>query len=253
MADLQKASILKRISAWLLDMVLMMILIVGAASLLSGIVGFDRHGEDLENYYTQYETQYGVDFDITQEEYEAMSAEDQENYDAAYAALIANEDVLYTYNMVLNLTLVLVSVSILAAHLVLEFAVPMILGNGQTVGKKIFGLAVMRTHGVKINGVAMFIRAILGKYTLETMIPVLVLIMLMFNLTGIMGTLLIFGILIANLVIMIVTRTNSMIHDLLADCVVVDFSSQMIFASEEDLLEYKKRMSAENAEKQSYF
>ena len=46
---------------------------------------------------------------------------------------------------------------------------------------------------------------------------------------------------------------NCAIHDLLADCVVVDLSSQLIFDTEEELLEYKKRMSAENAAQQSYF
>jgi uncharacterized RDD family membrane protein YckC len=155
--------------------------------------------------------------------------------------------------MMINLTLTVVSVGILLSYLVLEFAVPMLLKNGQTVGKKIFGLGVMRVHGVKMNGVAMFIRTFLGKYTLETMIPVLVVIMLLFNMTGLMGTLLVLGIGLTQIIMMIVTRTNSTIHDMLADCVVVDLSSQMIFDTEEELLDYKKRMSAENAARESYF
>lgn len=253
MLDLQKASILKRISAWFLDVILVAILVAGVASLISGVVGFDDYGDELENYYEQYEKQYGVVFEITQEEYTAMSEAEQANYDAAYEALISDEGAMYTYNMVLNLTLMIVSLSILVAFLILEFAVPMLLGNGQTVGKKIFSLGVMRTHGVKMNGVAMFIRAILGKYTIETMIPVLIVIMLMFNMTGLFGTLLVLALGIAQIVLMIVTRTNSAIHDLLSDSVVVELSSQMIFDTEDDLLEYKKRMSAENAAQSSYF
>ena len=253
MLDLQKASVLKRISAWFLDMILLVILVTGTASLISGITGFDDHGVALENYYKQYEQQYGVVFEITQEEYMAMSEAQRADYDSAYEALISDEDAMYTYNMVLNLTLVIVSLSILLGFLILEFAVPMILGNGQTVGKKIFSLGVMRTHGIKMNGIAMFIRAILGKYTIETMIPVLVVIMIMFNMTGLFGTVLVLALGIAQVVMMIATHTNSVIHDKLSDSVVVELSSQMIFASEEELLEYKKRMSAEDAAQSSYF
>lgn len=253
MLDLQKASVLKRVSAWILDGIALLILTVGVCALLSSVLNIDQHSADLEAHYERYETAYGVKFEITQDAYEAMSKEQQENYDAAYKALIEDKDAMYSYNMVLSLTLIVVSIGILLAHLVLEFGVPMFLGNGQTLGKKVFGLGVMRTHGIKMNGVAMFIRTFLGKYTLETMIPVLVVIMLMFNMTGLMGTLLVLGIGVTQVVLMIVTRTNATIHDLLADCVVVDLSSQMIFEDEEELLEYKKRMSAENAARESYF
>lgn len=251
--DLQKASILKRVSAWILDTILLMILVAGISGLLSWAFHYDQHSQDLEDHYARYESSYGVKFEITQEEYAAMTQEQQANYDAAYNALIQDEDAMYSYNMVVNLTLVVVSLGILLSYLVLEFAVPLAFGNGQTIGKKIFGLGVMRTHGVKMNGVAMFIRTFLGKYTLETMIPVLVVIMLMFNITGLMGTLLVLAIGVIQIVMIIVTRTNSVIHDLLADCVVVDLASQMIFDTEQELLEYKKRMSAENAAQQSYF
>lgn len=253
MIDLQKASILKRISAWLLDMILLMIIVAGAASLISGITGIDAYSTELENYYSKYEQEYGVVFEIAEEEYNAMTEEDRANYDAAYNALIGDDDAMYTYNMVINLILVITTLSILAGYAVTEFIVPLILKNGQTVGKKIFGLAVMRTGGVKINGVCLFIRTFIGKYTIETMIPVLVVMMLLFNVTGLMGTLLVFGIVIAEIVMVCVTHTNSMIHDMLSDSVAVELSSQMIFDTEEDLIAYKKQMSAENAAQASYF
>ena len=251
--DLQKASMLKRISAYILDLILLMIVVVGAGSIVSHVLGLDANGEKLEAYYAQYEEQYGVTFEMTEEEYYAMTEEEMANYYAAYEALIADEDAMYVYNLVINQTLLIVSMGILIGCLAMEFVVPLLLGNGQTVGKKIFGLAVIRTNGVKINGVCLFIRTVLGKYTIETMIPVFVVIMLVFNVTGLLGTLLVAGIAVAQIVILCVTRTNSVIHDLLADTVVVDMSSQMIFGSEEELLEYKKRMSAENAAQASYF
>ena len=44
---------------------------------------------------------------------------------------------------------------------------------------------------------------------------------------------------------MIATKTNSTIHDILAKTVVVDLSSQMIFDSEEAMIDYKTKLHAE--------
>lgn len=251
--DIQKASMTKRLSAWLLDAILLLVLIAGLAGMISAVTGYDDYNTRLEEAYASYETEYGITFDITQEEYEALLPEKKEAYDAAYAALVADEEVLYVYNMLISLTLVIVSVSILAAYLILEFAVPIWLKNGQTVGKKVFGIGVIRTSGVRINNVCLFIRTVLGKFTVETMIPVLVFIMLMFNMVGLIGTALVLCLCAVQLALVIATPTNSLIHDKLADTVTVDLGSQLIFNTEEDLLEYKKKVSAEKAARESYY
>ena len=51
---------------------------------------------------------------------------------------------------------------------------------------------------------------------------------------------------------MISTPTNSLIHDLLANTVVVDYASQMIFETREDMIHYKEKIHAEMAAKQEY-
>lgn len=251
--ELQKASMLKRISAWLLDLILLLIVIVGVAGLVSAAVGFDSYSEQLEQYYAQYEKEYGVVFDIDEETYNAMSESERGNYDAAYAALIADEDAMYTYNMTISLTLVVLSLGILGGFLLTEFVVPLIIGNGQTVGKRIFSLAVVRSNCVRISPVCLFIRTLLGKYTLETMIPVLVGFMVFYNMAGLVPVLLVLALAVVQLVLLITNRNHCVIHDLLADAVVVDMSTQMIFASEDALLDYKKRVAAEKADNSSYF
>ena len=54
------------------------------------------------------------------------------------------------------------------------------------------------------------------------------------------------------IILLIATDTNSLIHDLLAKTVVIDFASQMIFADEEEMIAYKKRVHAEKAARQTY-
>lgn len=250
--DLQKASLWKRASAWIFDFILLGILIVGVAFVLSAVLGYNGYNETLDAAYAQYEAQYDVEFEISQEQYLAMTEQQRHNYDTAYNTLVSDQEAMYAYNMVLNLTMLITTLSILIAYLALEFALPLFLGNGQTLGKKIFGLCLMRTNGVQINNLQLFVRTVLGKFTIETMIPVYILIMIFFNMIGILGTGILAVLALVQLILLAVTATNAQIHDLLAGTVVVDYSSQMIFRTTEDLIAYQKRVAAEAAARQPY-
>lgn len=254
--DLQKASLLKRFSAWLLDAILLCVLATGCIWAVSDIVNLNRHTDQLNAYYEQYEAEYNISFNITREAYDAMTQEEREAYDAALEdatrAMNEDEDVMQTFSVIVQLLLLVCSIGIFLARLILDFLIPLWLRNGQTLGKKVFGLAVMRTNGVRLGSVSLFIRAILGKYTIGTMIPIFVLIMSMTGILGTMGTLMLFVLLGAQIILMITTVTNSMIHDKLSDTVVVDLSSQLIFDSPEELLAYQQRIAAEKAERQTY-
>lgn len=250
--DLQKASIWKRMSAALLDVILLGILVVGLAFLFSELFHYDNYNDTLSEAYAKYESEYGIVFEITEEQYLNMPAEKSQKYDEAYQALIADDDAMYAYNMVINLTLTISTLSILLAYLVLEFWVPKLFGNGQTIGKKIFSIGVMRTDGIQVSSPLMFIRTVLGKFTIETMIPVLIMVMISFNSIGVIGIIILALILIMELVMMIRTNTNSMIHDVLAKTVVIDMASQMIFNDEEEMLAYKKKVHEEYVAHQTY-
>ena len=243
---------LKRISAATFDMILLVCLVLVLAAALSAVLGYASYNESMQQSYDAYGQAYGVDVSISWAEYEQLPKETKDRYDMALEAINADDAVLRTYTMMVNLTLIIASVSILAGYLVLELLMPLWLGNGQTLGKKIFGIALMRNDGVKVTPFMMFVRTVLGKYTLETMIPVLIIIMLLFQMVGLMGTIVIGLILLLQVILLIVTRTNSVLHDLLACTVAVDMASQMIFDSPEALLEHKKRVSAEAAKRAEY-
>ena len=250
--DIQKAGLWKRVAAGMLDGILLSVLAVGIAFLLGEILGYDGYNATLDERYAYYENAYGITFQITGQEDEALTPENQALYDQAYNALIGDEVAMKAYNMVLNLSLLITTGGILVACLALEFGFPLLLGNGQTVGKKVFGLGVIRVDGVRATPLQLFIRNLLGKFTVEIMIPVYVLLMLFFNVTGLEGTLLLAALLVAQVLIMALNRNNSLIHDLLAGTVVVDVASQMIFRSTQDLIDYKKKISREQSDRQSY-
>ena len=250
--DLQKASMWKRMSAFLFDVILLGIVAVLFAWGLSAVTGFDRHNDALAAAYDRYGEQYGVNFDMTLAEYEAITPEQMDNLNAAYAALSADEEAVYSYNMVIQLTLMITSLGILLGYALMEFAIPMWLGNGQTLGKKIFGVALMHVDGVKVNGRTMFIRTFLGKYAIETMVPVLLIMMIWLGILGLVGTLVALGILAVQGLLLLFNRKRQVIHDVLATTVAVDLASQMIFDSREKMIAYKEKVHAEEVARAAY-
>lgn len=251
--DLQKASILKRITAYLLDLILLLVLITGVALLLSSLLGFDGWYQKVTDGYSHYEAQFGISLNISQEAYLALPEAERAVYDGAFAALNADADLVNAYNMLVNLTLLIITFSILLAYLGLELGVPLLFGNGQTIGKKVFGIGLMKRSGVKINAVSLFIRTVLGKFAIETMIPVLMILMMLMGSIGILGPVVVIGIWLVQLVMIIVSRYNGLIHDGLSQTVAVDISSQMIFGCEAELLAYKSRCHEEMVRNKPYF
>lgn len=253
MEEIQRASIAKRISAGLLDVIAVSIIATLCAWLISLAVDYDGWNKKLEDSYSRYESQYGVTFRITEEEYNNKSSSDKENYDNAYKALVEDSEAMKAYSMVTNLMILTVSLGLFIAVLIWEFIVPLFLKDGRTVGSLIFGIAVMRSNGVRISHISLFIRAILGKYAIETMISVYIIMMIFMNTIGIVGPLVICGILLMQLILIISTKNNQLIHCILSDTVVVDYGSQRIFDSQEDLLEHKKREARDRAERNPYY
>lgn len=279
MLDLQRATFSKRISAYLFDIILLFIAIVGVGCIVSAIVGYDGEIDTLENMYQEYADKHEIDM----EKYETLSekygkyAKDKgdegivlEITDAERAQLtdaeIAEYDefevllgrvnqangeiesdgkVAEQYSKLITLTILIVTISTLISYLVLEFAVPIFIGNGQTLGKKIFSVALIRVDGVKITTMQLFVRTILGKYTLETMIPIAIIAMMILGAIGIIGPIVLLGIIVMEAVCYVKSNTGSFIHDVVAATVCVDYSSQMIFETEEALVEYKKQMAEE--------
>ncbi len=250
--DLQIANIWKRISAWMFDGIMTAVIAVAIGMLLSAALGYDGYSKQLDDAYLTYETQYGVSFEISQETYEAMTEEERANYDGAYQALVADEEAMHAYNMMISLSLVIISLGLFAAVMIWEFAIPLWLGHGRTLGKKIFGLCLVRNDSVKMNTMQLFTRSVLGKYSIETMIPVLILLMIFWGVMGVMGTMVLFALLAGQVFSVLSIKSRCAIHDLLAGTVVVDYASQTIFESTEELIEYQKRIAADRAARSHY-
>lgn len=255
--DLQKASVMKRFSAFLLDIICICIAATLFAWIFSIAVDYTGWSNKYQECKMRYEQKYGINT-LTDEEYAKLSQEEKAEYDEKneQAKLKAEQalqdayrlkdpealETVKTINMVNNLILLMLSLSALFGVLIVEFIVPLFLKNGQTLGKKIFSVAVMRTNSVKINSVCLFIRSLLGKYAIETMIPIYIIVKVFLGSANIFDMLLLFALILVQLIMIIVTKNNLLLHDLLSDTVAVDMSAQMIFDSESDLIKYKEEL-----------
>lgn len=234
------------------DAILVITVAVGIAYLLSAAFRYDDTIAQREQLREDYESKHGVVFDISAEDYEKLSEEEIQKINDAYAEFASDDKVNQLDVKIVNLTLIIIVFSALIPITIFEFVIPLCFGHGRTLGKKIFSTGVMRVDGVKVSVFQLFVRSILGKFTLETMIPIFLILLFLFEvmpLACLVG-LMVLGLLQAALILF--THLRTPIHDMIAGTTVVDYASQMIFDSPEALLEYKERVHAEAAEKAEY-
>ena len=257
--SLQKASFWKRISSYMIDTVLMIFLALAFSLITHTIFKVDERIDKVNAFKTQYAQDYGVDLELAQKDPSTVTKEEKADYDDNYkkfeemnkaiskdkAAQEANADFLSSL-------LASFAISLFASNLVLNFVVPLLFKYGRTIGKRVFGLAVIRSNGVKISPPVLFVRSVVGLYAMETMFPLIIVMMIWFGMLGIIGTIILIGFAILQLSCLFATQAHQSIHDLLTDSVVVDMASQTIYETNEELIEAQKAEAAEKAASEEY-
>ena len=201
------------------------------------------------SYVLAYEEKYEVDLTLSAIDRANFTKDQLKDWNKAFEKCekaLAN-DIAYNARMmrILGFTLMMVSIGVLLSMLVLEFTLPLVFKNGSTIGKKVFGIGLVHQNGVRVNTITMFIRTFLGKYAVETMVPVLLVLML-FTGNGIISIIVMALILVLEIVLFVWKKdTRPFIHDVFAKTVVVDLASQMIFQNEVEMQEYRRSAYAE--------
>ena len=248
--DVQKGSVWKRAAAGLLDTMLLLLVAAGIFILMLTVFDYDGVLTDSQALQNSYLEKYGIEeswigaTDLTPEQKSLMEEAETAFGQDAQAGIL--------WEKMTNYLLTSLSVACFVGLMLLEFVVPLLFRNGQTVGKKIFSLSVTRVDGVRMTTLQLFIRTILGRFTIETMFPVYVILLILLGSLGMIGTIILMALAIGQVILMSVTENRSLIHDLLAGTVVVDHSTQKIYRTTEDLISHKKRIAAERAARQEY-
>ena len=177
--DIQKASVFKRASALLLDIIILAVLASGFSFLVAKVLNVSKHQDKLQEYYDYYVDTYDVNFGLTAEDFEKMSEDELNHYLEVEEIIKKDTSFNDEKNTVVLLTLLTAFLGILLGFTCSEFVVPLLFKNGQTLGKKVFSLCVLKNNSVKMTGVQFFVRTFLGKFAVEIMIPVNIIVMLL--------------------------------------------------------------------------
>ena len=209
--------------------------------------------EELEEKYADYENVSFFEYEkrLTEEQKAALPEEVQIAFKGCKEELDTNEALANNLGTLVILFVTIFSLSLLLAFIILEFIVPLIFKNGQTFGKKIFSLAVVRVDSVKISPFVLFVRTILGKYTICTMVP-LITFPMFYTAMSIVPIFFVLLILLLHIVFYFTSGTGALIHDKMAATAVVDMQTQMIFDSVEEKENYQLRIHREEVSKADY-
>lgn len=254
---LQKASFGKRIIAFIFDFILVITIAVGLMIPFSAVVGYNDYADKLDSITETYKKEYNIP-EITSDEYDKLSNEEKEAYtddynkavNAANEALGKDKEAKKVWNMVTHLSLLIVIIPLLISFILYEFVLPLFLKNGQTLGKKIFGIALMHKNGIKIKSIQSFIRMLFGKFVIETMLPLFFIVY--FGLLSDITLTFFLMYIVVQVICIIASHTNSPLHDLMAGTVAVDIASQRIFETYDQLIEHNKKIAAERAKRSTY-
>ncbi|MBQ6997268.1 MAG: RDD family protein [Oscillospiraceae bacterium] len=243
MSDFFKAPPIKRFAAYLIDLVLLVAITAGVAVGMFSVMNYNGYMEDLNAHFEKYEQKYGTDLDgMTQEMYQSLSQSERDNYDKAYEEMDNDDAARFTLNMVVFIRIVALGVGFLVGYVILEVILPLIFGNGQSLGKKILGLCVMHKHHVRISVWQVIFRAILGKFFVGTLIPMALLMLPNFSIWIISGSTIVAVIAMTQAFIVMFSQANCGIHDKLFNTVVADFNQQYIFDSVEERRAYDREL-----------
>lgn len=252
MFDLQRAAFSKRLFAFLADLILASILITGVYFVMSAALDVEGYNAIYDEKLAEYEQKYGVTFGLTQEQYDGLTQEEKDNYKAAVDAMNSDDVANDAVNTSYRLAFIIFASGILISMALLEFLIPLLFGDGRTLGKRLFGLGVMRRSSIRMSPTSLFVRSVIGKAVFELILPVLIFFSIITGITGVFGIAMLIVFCIAEIAAYAVSHTGAFLHDILADTVVVDWDSQMIFDSIKTRDEYYEKKKASEEARRIY-
>ena len=250
---IQRASLFKRLAAFLLDIILCSILTLGIATVMSNLVKYDALSDKLQDKYIEFNVgtmdETGMitlcEFPIQQEGESDEDYINRCNEDSCYQSYLnftKDEEVKQLQADLFQKTLIITSLSLLLATALVYLLFPLLFKNGQTLGMKFVQEGLVTNKGVKVEFTHVFLRWSMGIFVIETMIPIYSLIYILLTGQGI-AILAIFNLLLLllNLVIYVLTPNHIFIHDLIGGTCVIDMNTQVIANSIEEAEDNIKR------------
>ena len=234
---IKKASIFKRIVAFLFDLMCAFFLFVGIENLvIHPIVNHIFHYDQIEDKYEEKLVEHGVGKFNDKGEFEFLPVpEGQMDYDMT--SFYEDEVAVQIENEKTRLDLFKFTMNSMLSEFIVLCLMPLLLGNGQTLGKKLMKLALVSTNEAKVKGWQVFARWAIGIFAFETMINFFFVMFAIIPLP-----------LIVSVILALVTKKGMALHDYIGGTIVVDLNNTVIVDTVEErrkrILEEKKSYDA---------
>lgn len=130
----------------------------------------------------------------------------------------------------------MITISAFITYFILEFVVPMIFKNGQTIGMKCLRIGLIDKQGIKVRPRQIFIRFLFGRFLVSRILPVYGFIFMVFNLSGgLYGFLLAVIILACDLLMTLFGKDRAGIANVISSTYAVDMDETYFFNSVEEI------------------
>ena len=232
---------INRIAAFIIDAILLLILFTGILYFISLIANFDAHYAILQEEYKR--VGYLV-FNPEINDYQTISPTDP-NFDYVVELINDNEVLLKELSFVNTFSVNAPLIGLAIALFVLEFIIPLIFKNGQTIGMKFFKIALISNNNLAITTTQLFARCIIGKIAVLGIIPLLSILYIFLNSGGgLFGTLILLIIVIVQMAMLIKNKNHEGLADKIANVYPVNFTETVIYKTQKEFDEacynYKK-------------
>ena len=217
------APLKKRIPAALIDALLVLLVTALLVWGLGALANYSAKIDRISEITTQYELSHQVNFSITEEVYQSLPAEERARYDLAIDAMRRDPAMVDAYGDLTGSALWIVALSFFVALLGLEILLPLSFKKRGTLGKQLLGLSLAQADLTPVRTSTLLGRVLIGKYLIETMLPVLVLIMTAFEVIELpwIGILLLTLFALVQVLVIAGTRLHVPVHSLISGTVTV--------------------------------
>lgn len=225
------ASVLNRIMSGLLDFILTVVLATGFFSLISRVLNYDDISNQLMGKYVEYGVyieddnggyQYnGHTYSIVVDTTTYNEVKERFNNDAVAVNLEYKSE---------TCAFASISTGCLLSLIVIDFVLPLLFKNGRTIGGIMMKVGLISKKGIKISNVQLFARCIIGRYIIETIIPII-----LWALYGVVG---VFVFCIGLVFIITLSPNHQLPHNIVSNILTCDQNLQYYAISKEDLKEH---------------
>lgn len=237
---------IKRIAAWIVDFIIVIVLATGFAFLTSLIYHYD----DYYNTYIEKQIQYELYVEADEgtltfqgKNYVLYSSLDGHNDELLKEREMAcgnDEEFKFANHKVLMGQIIIPITGAFASLLVCEFILPLCFKHGRTIGLFFFGIGYVTEEDIDVKIKNVFIRFLFGKFIVDVFIPFTGILLVIMNTGyGIIGLVCLLGIPIANIVLLLSSKDKRGIHDFIARMKPCDNTCQIYIKTTEELAKCK--------------